>query len=194
MPIFFSAVLIALATVFFYLSCPNQQWTQKKQLSFTFGTSIALVLCVVAGIILSQRFSAISSVFTVITSAMLLMSIVPLFTRLVTPTTNTKKVKPTLTRDEHYKTHRSQWVLKTTGAVILSFPLAVMFMGIIGALLSNSVVLDVRSQLVMWFIVPLWLIPLSLIYLSKAPLRLFAALGGLNIATYFILAHLNSGL
>lgn len=120
MPIFFSAVLIALATVFFYLSCPNQQWTQKKQLSFTFGTSIALVLCVVAGIILSQRFSAISSVFTVITSAMLLMSIVPLFTRLVTPTTNTKKVKPTLTRDEHYKTHRSQWVLKTTGAVILS--------------------------------------------------------------------------
>lgn len=74
------------------------------------------------------------------------------------------------------------------------FPLAVMFMGIIGALLSNSVVLDVRSQLVMWFIVPLWLIPLSLIYLSKAPLRLFAALGVLNIATYFILAHLNSGL
>ncbi|MEC9261131.1 MAG: hypothetical protein VYD53_07330 [Pseudomonadota bacterium] len=194
MVIFLSAVLVALATVFFYLSCPNQQWTQRKPLSFTFGTSIALVLCVGAGIILSQQFSTISSVFTVVTLAMLLMSIFPLFTRLTTPTTNTKKVKPTLTRDELYKTHRSQWVLKTTGAVILSFPLAVMFMGIIGVLLSNSVVLDVRSQLVMWFIVPLWLLPLSLIYLSKAPLRLFAVLGLLNIATYFILAHLNSGL
>lgn len=194
MIIFLSAVLVALATVFFYLSCPNQQWTQKKQFSFTFGTSISLLLCVVAGIILSQRFSAISSVFTVITLFMLLMSTAPLFTRFAAPLTNAKKVKPSLTRDENYKNHRPQWVLKTTGAVILSFPLAVLFMGIIGFMLGNSVALDVRSQLVMWFIVPLWLIPLALIYLSKAPFRLFAVLVSLNIATYFILDHLNSGI
>ncbi|PIE38983.1 MAG: hypothetical protein CSA53_03595 [Gammaproteobacteria bacterium] len=85
---------------------------------------------------------------------------------------------------------RSDWWLKTATALLLGFPLAVGLSGIFAWLAPGAITHTTKTQVVMWLITPLWLIPLALVYFFRSGLRAlipYALATGLTFAAlYFI--------
>jgi hypothetical protein len=167
--IFIGAIVCLLATLVFYAGCPNQQWFKKKPLSFNTALLIALTLWVLSTVIFSSTFSLPAAIYTVITLCMLLLGTIPFFTRYAVPLKSGRSRGTGLTRDESYSTFKPHWWLKTIGATLISFPFALFTSSLISLFFLSNTPLDVKSQFLMWLIVPFWLTPLSLIFFAKKP-------------------------
>lgn len=180
----FGTLLCVLGAAIFYLGSPNQQWTDKRLLPFSLSFGLTLLLCAVAGFLFHQKLSGLSAIFSVLTLQMFFLGLIPLFTRLPAPVTNAMKMKSSLRRSSYHALHRPHWVVKTLGGLIWGFPVALLLSGNIGFLVGDTVPLDVRTQFVMWLIVPFWLLPISLIYFSPKPWRVIAVLTGMSILLF----------
>jgi len=167
--ILIGALVCLLANLVFYAGCPNQQWFKKSLLSFNTALLIALALLVLSTAIFSLTFSLPAAIYTIITLCMLLLGTLPFFTRYTAPLKSVRSRGTGLTRDESYTTFKAHWWLKTIGATLISFPFALFTSSLISLLFLSYTPLDVKSQFLMWLIVPFWLTPLSLIFFAKKP-------------------------
>ena len=171
----------------FYAGCPNQQWFKKSLLSFNTALLIALALLVLSTAIFSLTFSLPAAIYTIITLCMLLLGTLPLFTRYTAPLKSVRSRGTGLTRDESYTTFKAHWWLKTIGATLISFPFALFTSSLISLLFLSNTPLDVKSQFLMWLIVPFWLTPISLIFFAKKPWLPLALLSLITLFEFSVL-------
>lgn len=186
-------VLCLFATAVFYIGCPNQQWFAKRYLTFLPSLLISLVLSLLAWWLLLNVISGLSGVFTVLSLEMLFLGLIPFMPKYEKPLANTSKAKSSLVRDESYANHQPQWLLKTIGMFLIGFPFAVFTSSLIGWMAPDSVPSDIRSQYIMWLIIPLWLTPLSLIFFSRRPLSVFIAFVTLTCVAFGLLQIIKFG-
>lgn len=179
--------LSLIASVVLYSGVPNQQWLAHRKLSFYQALAVFLLLSVLSFWVLHESVSGLSALFIVFTIHMLALSLLPLLTRFKKPLTNSIKRKSWLSRDGEYLSHQPQWVLKTAGTFLLGYPLALFMAALLGFSVFDDAPLDVRSQLIMWLITPIWLTPLSLVFLSKTPLRLLTIMVLFTVVGYAML-------
>ncbi|QHJ12686.1 hypothetical protein FX988_02944 [Paraglaciecola mesophila] len=186
-------VLCLFATAVFYIGCPNQQWFAKRYLTFLPSLLISLVLSLLAWWLLLNVMSGLSGVFTVLSLEMLFLGLIPFMPKYEKPLANTSKAKSSLVRGDSYANHQTQWLLKTIGMFLIGFPFAVFTSSLIGWMAPDSVPSDIRSQYIMWLIVPLWLTPLSLIFFSRRPLSVFIAFVTLTCVAFGLLQIIKFG-
>lgn len=186
-------VLCLIATAVFYIGCPNQQWFAKRYLTFYPSLLISLILLIIAWKMLLGLMSGLSAGFTVLCLEMLLLGLLPLMPKFDKPLTNTSKGKSSLVRGDTYTNHKAQWLFKTVGMLLLGFPFAVFSSSLIGWAAPDSVPIDIRSQFIMWLITPLWLTPLSLIFISRRPLFVFSAFVILTCIAFGLLQLVKNG-
>lgn len=182
------------SAVAFYLGCPNQQWLRKRPLKFFPGLFISGALVILAYIFFRFELSNLSSIFAVIVTDMLLLGLLPFFGTLKTPAKNAERSNSGLIKSEtavHYQPH---WWLRTTGAFLLGYPLAVSISGLIVLLSPGPLTDDVKSQFAMWLITPLWLIPLSLAFFISKVKILLNALLALNCTALALIWLCSKGL
>ncbi|WP_341210252.1 hypothetical protein [Alteromonas stellipolaris] len=185
--ILIGALVCLLANLVFYAGCPNQQWFKKSLLSFNTALLIALALLVLSTAIFSLTFSLPAAIYTVITLCMLLLGTLPFFTRYTAPLKSVRSRGTGLTRDESYTTFKAHWWLKTIGATLISFPFALFTSSLISLLFLSNTPLDVKSQFLMWLIVPFWLTPISLIFFAKKPWLPLALLSLITLFEFSVL-------
>jgi len=185
--ILIGALVCLLANLVFYAGCPNQQWFKKSLLSFNTALLIALALLVLSTAIFSLTFSLPAAIYTIITLCMLLLGTLPLFTRYTAPLKSVRSRGTGLTRDESYTTFKAHWWLKTIGATLISFPFALFTSSLISLLFLSNTPLDVKSQFLMWLIVPFWLTPISLIFFAKKPWLPLALLSLITLFEFSVL-------
>ena len=181
------ALVCLLANLVFYAGCPNQQWFKKSLLSFNTALLIALALLVLSTAIFSLTFSLPAAIYTIITLCMLLLGTLPFFTRYTAPLKSVRSRGTGLTRDESYTTFKAHWWLKTIGATLISFPFALFTSSLISLLFLSNTPLDVKSQFLMWLIVPFWLTPISLIFFAKKPWLPLALLSLITLFEFSVL-------
>lgn len=185
--ILIGALVCLLANLVFYAGCPNQQWFKKSLLSSNTALLIALALLVLSTAIFSLTFSLPAAIYTVITLCMLLLGTLPFFTRYTAPLKSVRSRGTGLTRDESYTTFKAHWWLKTIGATLISFPFALFTSSLISLLFLSNTPLDVKSQFLMWLIVPFWLTPISLIFFAKKPWLPLALLSLITLFEFSVL-------
>ncbi|ALM89723.1 MULTISPECIES: hypothetical protein [Alteromonas] len=185
--ILIGALVCLLANLVFYAGCPNQQWFKKSLLSFNTALLIALALLVLSTAIFSLTFSLPAAIYTIITLCMLLLGTLPFFTRYTAPLKSVRSRGTGLTRDESYTTFKAHWWLKTIGATLISFPFALFTSSLISLLFLSNTPLDVKSQFLMWLIVPFWLTPISLIFFAKKPWLPLALLSLITLFEFSVL-------
>lgn len=183
----FGFLFCLLASGLIYIASPNQQWLEQKVHNRKLTFFCATASLVSAVLIFNLHFSALSAIFTVFTIIMLLLSTLPLVVRFEKPLTNDCSMTPWLKRGESYKSHQPQWWLKSIGVFFLCFPLAVLLCGFLGFSAGYAAPYDVRSQFIMWMITPIWLLPISLIFFSRRPWRVFAIVASLIPVFYGLL-------
>ncbi|WOI38688.1 hypothetical protein R1T43_06565 [Alteromonas sp. CI.11.F.A3] len=171
----------------FYAGCPNQQWFKKRPLPFKTALLIALAILILSTTIFTLTFSLPAAIYTVITLCMLLLGTIPFFTRYTAPLKSVRSRGTGLTRDESYTTFKAHWWLKIIGATLISFPFALFTSSLISFLFLSHTPLDVKSQFLMWLIVPLWLTPLSLIFFARKPWPLLALLSLITLFEFSVL-------
>ena len=117
---------------------------------------------------------------------MLLLSVLPLITRFEKPQTNTGSVKTKLIKGAQAANYKPYWWLRLTTAAVLGFPLATGISGLLVWWGPGGPTDDAKTQLVMWLVTPLWLLPLSLVFFIRNPLR--------AISSYVVLTAVISAL
>ena len=162
-----------IANVIFYLGCPNQQWVKQRPFSFKTGLFVSSGFAIFSVILFNYVFSVVSAIYTVITLSMLVLGILPFLSRYPTTLTSRASKGNGLERDESYKSYKPQWLIKIIGMTLVGYPFALTSSSLFSFLLLTHTPLDVKSQFLMWLIVPLWLTPLSLIFFTKKPIQLF---------------------
>ncbi|WP_444898191.1 hypothetical protein [Microbulbifer sp. SSSA005] len=85
---------------------------------------------------------------------------------------------------EGYKPH---WWVKSLCAIFLGLPIAVAIAGLIAMWGPGDVVVDDKSQFVMWLITPVWLTLVSLVYLFISVRRMLSLYLGLNLVLFTLL-------
>lgn len=180
-------LLTVIACAVLYLGLPNQQWFSKRVIRFQPALLVFLILSAGSGYLFSHNLSALSATFAVLSSQMLMLGLLPLYTHLPKACTNTLKAKTWLKRFADSGDHKPRWLLKISGSVLLGFPLAVLAACLLGVIAFADTPLDVRSQLIMWFITPFWLLPVSLIFFSRRPLIVLAVLTVAALSIYAVL-------
>ncbi|MDO6566382.1 hypothetical protein Q4561_04880 [Alteromonas sp. 1_MG-2023] len=185
--VFIGAFVCLMANLVFYIGCPNQQWFMKRPLSFNTALFLSSALLVISTFIFSSTFSLPAAIYTVITLCMLLLGTIPLFTRYTAPLKSGSSRGTGLSRDESYATYKPHWWLKIIGATLISFPFGLFTSSLISALFFSDTPLDVRSQFLMWLIVPFWLTPLSLIFFAKKPWPPLVLLALITLLEYAVL-------
>ncbi len=176
------------AATIFYLSCPNQQWLKRSYLPFYPALLGALLLLTMAVALLMPAFSFTAALFSVLCVAMLALGLLPFLGKLPQPAKH--KPRESMLKKNSSDNFRSDWWLKTATALLLGFPLAVGLSGIFAWLAPGAITHTTKTQVVMWLITPLWLIPLALVYFFRSGLRAlipYALATGLTFAAlYFI--------
>lgn len=180
----FGLVLCVLACTVLYAGTPNQQWFKTRPYSFKTAIIGCIILCIVATFCFSQSFSVAAAIYTTSTLSMLGLSLVPLITRWEKPLTAPRGNKSTLSRDQSSQANPPQWWLKSIGALVLGLPLGLFTSALITFAVFDNTPLDVKTQHLMWWIVPVWLTLIALIYFSHRPLRIFTAIALLTFAEY----------
>jgi hypothetical protein len=183
-------VTCGLACVFLYAGSPNQQWFKARPFSFKTAIIGCISLCTVATFCFSQTFSVAAAIFTTFTFSMLGLSLVPLITRWEKPLTAPRGNKSTLSRAQGSHASPPLWWLKSIGALVLGLPLGLFTSALITFAIFDNTPLDVKTQHLMWWIVPIWLTLIALIYFSKRPLRIFTAIALLTFAEYLAIQAL----
>ncbi|MCO1336366.1 hypothetical protein MO867_18700 [Microbulbifer sp. OS29] len=174
-----------LASSVFYLGCPNQQWREQRPLQFYPALIAALVLLVVSWALFRQSFSIMSTSFTLLCLLMLALGLLPFSGVLDKPGKVLGKKKKRIQKGlEGYK---PQWWLKGLCAVFLGLPIAVASAGLVAWWGPGGVVVDDRTQFVMWVITPIWLTFVSLIYLFTSVRRMLSFYVGLNLLLFTLL-------
>jgi len=177
-------VFCVLACAVLYAGNPNQQWFKTRPYSFKIAIIGCISLCTVATFCFSQSFSVAAAIFTTFTLSMLGLSLVPLITRWEKPLTAPRGNKSTLSRAHGSQASPPQWWLKSIGALVLGLPLGLFTSALITFTVFSNTPLDVKTQHLMWWIVPIWLTLIALIYFSHRPLRIFTAIALLTFAEY----------
>lgn len=185
--------LCGIAAATFYLGCPNQQWLPKRPLGFYPMAAIACALLIPGWILFRAHMSVLSASFTVLTVTMLCLSLLPLLTRFEKPLTNDSPKKSTMDKSESAEHYRARWWLRIIGSLVLAFPLAVTITGLLAYLGPGGLTNDVKTQLAMWLITPLFLLPLSLVFFAKSAFRALSILFGLNLLASSLLWYLRAG-
>lgn len=177
-------VFCVLACIALYAGSPNQQWFKTRPYSFKTAISGCISLCIIATFCFSQTFSITAAIFTTFTLCMLGLSLIPLVTRWEKPLTAPRGSKSTLTRTQGSETPPPQWWLKSIGALVLGLPLGLFTSALVTFTVFSNTPLDVKTQHLMWWIVPIWLTIVALVYFSHRPLRTFSAIALLTTAEY----------
>ncbi|MFA7554226.1 MAG: hypothetical protein WCY88_08245 [Spongiibacteraceae bacterium] len=79
------------------------------------------------------------------------------------------------------------WWSKSIAGVVLGFPLALTLSGLIAWYGPGGISAEDKVQFVMWMIAPLWLLPLSAVFLCRTGLRAVILLLVLNLFAYGLL-------
>lgn len=178
-------ICCVLATGLFYAGCPNQQWLKARYYSFVTGCAFSGIFFASSLYLFSRVFSIPAAVFSVITLAMLLLSLLPLVVRYEQPQTALKGSQSTLSRDDTYLSASPRWWLKSIGAVLLGLPLGLLTSALVTFGFFNHTPLDVKTQFLMWWITPMWFVLIATIYFSHRPVRLFTVILSIICVEYF---------
>lgn len=184
--------LCLISSAVFYVACPNQQWMSNRYITFNSGLLVSLALSVVAWYLLRETMSGLSASFTVLSIDMMWLGLLPLMSKYDKPLTNKGSGKSSLVRSESYSSHKNQWLIKIIGSVVLGFPFAVFTSSLLGWAAPNSIPDNIRSQFIMWMITPLWLTPLSLIFFTRKPFRIFIICVLLTLVAFGLLQLVKS--
>lgn len=190
MPVYFfdalAVGLCLLSAAVFYTGCPNQQWFSKRPLGFYPALAFSLILLVLAWWLLRFHLSGLSTTFALLSMQMLFLGLIPFSARLKTPK-DTPRIKSSLTKSESTKLYKAHWWLRICGVLLLGYPLSVGISGLFGLWGPGEVTHDIKSQLAMWLITPLWILPLSLVFFVKKIHRLLVGFLGLNGLVMFLI-------
>ncbi|MCP8898468.1 hypothetical protein [Gilvimarinus xylanilyticus] len=182
-----------MSAVVFYLGCPNQQWLAKRPTGFWPALLTSLVLLIPAWWLFHQNISAISASFALLTTQMLCLGLLPFMTRFAKAPDTIKAGKSGVSKHADSASYKPHWWLRTLGCVLLVFPLAVGLSGLLAWWGPGDVTHDVKSQMVMWMITPLWFLSFSLIFFVRKLSRAFVVLLALNALVYSLLWLARSG-
>lgn len=165
-----SVLLSAAAGAVFYLGCPNQQLLQKRPIGFVPATILSLLIVVVVWLLLRQVFSVLSASFTTLTLQMLVIGLLPFLSRLEKPAlvgvTPRQKNLTRASKEEGAK-YQADWWFRTVGSLVLSFFLAIFLVGLITWWAPGGVTNSFKTQMVMWFVPLIWLVPFSFAYVPR---------------------------
>ncbi|VUD40402.1 hypothetical protein TDB9533_00189 [Thalassocella blandensis] len=187
--IILAAITSLLASVILYLGSPNQQWMQKRPVLFRHAFVVWLLLCVMSWTVMRLYLGALSASFTLMSMQMLALGIIPFVARLSSPV----KVKGltqrffNLQKIKEGPAYRALWWSRILGAVLLCFPMALSLVGLFAWWGPGGISDDVKSQLIMWMITPVFIIPLSLVFLVVNVRRLLMVLAACNLIFYSLL-------
>lgn len=176
---------IASAAVF-YLGCPNQQWSEQQRLPFFPALLLSLTLAALSAWLFHFTLSPLPTVFALLGLWMLSLGIVPFLSRFAHPSNFAKKPEKTPTTGPKRR-YQMQWRLRVLTATALGLPIALALSGLLAWWAPGSVSHDGKSQLVMWLVTPLWLIPMSLIFFAANATRVLAAYAFAGIAAFSLL-------
>ena len=185
--------LCVFAAAAFYVGCPNQQWLQQKPLGFYPLTAIAILLVTLSWKLFRTHMSVLSASFTVLTVAMLSLSLLPLIPRYEKPLANSSTKSSKIKKSEAAGNYQARWWLRIIGTLVLAFPLAISISGLMAYLGPGGLTHDVKTQLGMWLITPSWLLPISLVFFINNAFRALSVLLGLNIILFLLLWYLRAG-
>ncbi|WNO11464.1 hypothetical protein [Teredinibacter sp. KSP-S5-2] len=185
--------LCLISSAVFYLGCPNQQWFDKRPVGFYPHLAVSLGLLIGAWWLFRSHLSVLSSSFALLCIQMLALSLLPFLARFDNPIGNTGTSKTGITKDKSASLYRPQWWLRILGVFILGYPLAVGISGLFALFGPGEITHDIKSQLVMWMITPLWLLPLSLVFFAQSIVRTLAIILSLNIIVYLLLWYARAG-
>lgn len=185
--------LCLISTAIFYLGCPNQQWLRKRPISFYPMLAASFGLLILAWWLFRTHLSVLSSSFALLCIQMLLLGGLPFLARFDKPITNEIAIKNGITKDETAANYRPQWWLRILGVLILGYPLAVGTSGLFARLGPGQLTHDIKSQLVMWMIIPLWFIPISLVFFAQNVIRTLIVFLGLNVIVFLLLWYTRAG-
>lgn len=164
-------LMCVVASAIFYLGCPNQQWLPSRFYKAKTGALLAGLLILASTGVFTFVFSLTAAVYTALTLSMLSLSLLPLVQSFEKPLTAVKGAGSSLKRSDSYREHKPQWWLKSIGAVLVGFPLGLFTSGLVSFVFLDNTPLDVKSQFMMWWITPIWLLLIALIYFTHQPRR-----------------------
>lgn len=183
----------AIASSALYLSGPNQQWLHKRPLKVYPMALAAGLLLIGAWKLFQVHMSTLSAFFSVLTAVMLCLSLLPFAVRLKQPLRHSGGRNTGITKSPQATAYRPQWWLRTVGSVLLAFPLSVSSSGLLAFLGPGELSNGIKTQLVMWLIAPLFLLPISLVFFAKSARATLVCLLALNLTTALLLAGLRAG-
>jgi len=158
-------MMCVVASAIFYLGCPNQQWLPSRFYKAKTGALLSGLFALASTWVFTFVFSVPAAIYTVITLYMLSLSLLPLIHRFEKPQTALKGAGSSLKRSDSYLVHMPHWWLKSIGAVVVGLPLGLFTSGLVSFAFLGNTPLDVKSQFMMWWITPIWLLLIALIYL-----------------------------
>lgn len=188
--IFFNGLALLLCTLaagIFYLGCPNQQWLTKRPLGFYPMTGISALVLIPAWLLFHQHMSTLSSSFAVLTALMLLLGLLPFAAYLDKPLSQGARATAGIVKGPSASSYQPHWWLRLGATLVLGYPLAVGLSGVFAHWGPGPLTHDVKSQLVMWLITPLWLLPVCLVFFIHHIKWILGLLIGLNGIVYLLL-------
>lgn len=188
-------VLGLLATLVFYLGCPNQQWYDVRTWSFGRGALMSGFISVAAWLVLRQDFSVLAATFYVLTVLMTGLAIWPLLSAHDRPVVlrsggGVAVTKPAERGAGHLP---PQWLAKIAVSLGLGFPLALSIAGLVAHGAPGALTHDTKSQFVMWMVTPIWITPLALAFFTLRARTLLLLLSIANLLAYLFLHLLRQG-
>ena len=164
-------LMCVVASAIFYLGCPNQQWLPSRFYKAKTGAWLAGLLTLVSIWVFTFIFSLPAAIYTALTLSMLSLGLLPLAQSFEKPLAAVKGAGSSLKRSDSYRENKPQWWLKSIGAVVVGFPLGLFTSGLVSFVFLDNTPLDVKSQFMMWWITPIWLLLIALIYFTHQPRR-----------------------
>jgi len=172
-----AALCICLLSSFlFYLACPNQQYFKNRFLGFYPMTLLSIVVLIPAWFLFCLHHNALAASFSIVYILMLGLGCVPLLSRLNQPVKSARAPNTKMIKSRDSAVYRPFWVRRIIGSTVLLYIFALGFSGAFGLFGPGPVTDGVKSQLVMWMIVPLWFIPLALVFFVRSLVKLFTIL------------------
>lgn len=179
--------LLCLSASIFYLGCPNQQWLVKRPISFRSGLWLSLLLLVPSWLLLRLNLSTLSSTFFIATALMLCLGLLPLLTRHDVPQRVGVVSRAKLLTKSKGLYDAPGWWQKPLIGMLLGFPAALSLSGLLAWLGPGGISHGFKTQMVMWLIPLLWLMPLSLVFFSRSYKRLVALYVAGNVFAFALL-------
>ena len=180
-------MMCVVASAIFYLGCPNQQWLPSRFYKAKTGALLSGLFALASTWVFTFVFSVPAAIYTVITLYMLSLSLLPLIHRFEKPQTALKGAGSSLKRSDSYLVHMPHWWLKSIGAVVVGLPLGLFTSGLVSVAFLGNTPLDVKSQFMMWWITPIWLLLIALIYFTHRPRRTLFVLSIVVVIEYGLL-------